>query len=174
MWCEVGAAPVSCVDAPGNHRSITACSHRPHMAVFSLSLAFLLMKCTILPEDPIHMEYFTFVFLKRISARQWESCARYTKEFGDLRNLHNNWEEGSKARWLLCAACRGCKWIYSPLCAAWLKFRLRLSKSSTPNYKKPCQLPDTTLIMWASSLARATIMFSRSQAIVLANHIHLC
>lgn len=34
-------------------------------------------------------------------------------------------------------------------------------------------MPDTTLIMWASSLVRSTIMFSRSKAIVLANHIHL-
>lgn len=34
-------------------------------------------------------------------------------------------------------------------------------------------MPDTTLIMWASSLMWSTIMFSRSKAIVLANHIHL-
>lgn len=51
----------------------TACSHLPCITVFSF-LSFLLMKSSIPPKDPIHMEYFTFVFLKRVLAHQWKLC----------------------------------------------------------------------------------------------------
>lgn len=57
------------------------------------------------------------------------------KGLGTSATFKSNWLEGSKARGLCSAACRGCKRIYSLLCTVWQKFLLHLSKNSMANYK---------------------------------------
>lgn len=149
--CEVGTELVWCVDGSTekwekkcylywrlfsfkiNSHALKTQTLHPYIYCAS---SFFLFSWTVFlyPKIPSILEYFTFIFLRSILAHQLKLCL-IQKSLGTSTTSTSNWEKGSKASGLFCVACRGCKWIYSLLCAVWLKFLLRLSKNSMPNYK---------------------------------------